>query len=242
MGYKGRDVEIIDTGSGISLVIACDSCGSVGSKELDLIKAPPEIVGRLTARTVLMELVSVGATPVVMTVSICAEPFPTGEKILMGIKDELQVSGLSDLKLVVSSEKNFETRQTGIGIGATGICQPGALKIARSKAADNIFCLGAPRVGDEVIRSGCMDRIHSGTLNQLRPHPLIKDILPVGSKGIRVEAELLASQSGTIFNAAEDCRLDLGKSAGPSTCVLFSSSESLEEFNHLEIYHVGQLI
>jgi hypothetical protein len=242
MGYRGRDVEVIDTGSGISLVIACDSCGSVGSKELDLIKASPEIVGRLTARTVLMELVSVGASPVAMTVSICAEPTPTGDKILIGIKRELQASGLSGVKLVVSSEKNFETRQTGLGIGATGTCKTGDLKIAQSAVADKIFCLGVPRLGDELITSGCMDIINSGTLSQLRPHPLIHDILPVGSRGIRAEAELLANMSDTIFNAVEGCTLDLEKSAGPSTCVLFSSSQSIEELNHLEIYQVGQLI
>ena len=241
MGFRGRDVEVIDTGSGISLVIACDSCGSVGSKELDLIKAPPAIVGRLTARTVLMELVSVGALPAAMTVSICAEPNPTGDEILIGIKRELQVSGLSGVKLVVSSEKNFETRQTGLGIGATGICKAGDLKIAQSGAADKVFCLGVPRLGDEIITSGCMDIINSGTLSQLRPHPLIHDILPVGSRGIRAEAELLANMSNTIFEAVESCKLDLEKSAGPSTCVLFSSSQSIEEFNHLEIYQIGQL-
>ena len=241
MGYRGRDVEVIDIGSGNTLVIACDSCGSVGSKELDLIKASPAIVGRLTARTVLMELVSVGALPVAMTVSICAEPNPTGDGILIGIKRELQVSGLSGVKLVVSSEKNFPTRQTGLGIGATGICKAAALKVAQSAAGDKIFCLGVPRLGNEVITSGCMDILNSGTLNQLRPHPLIHDILPVGSRGIRAEAELLANQSGTTFNAVDGCRLDLEKSAGPSTCVLFSSSQAIEDFNHLEIYQVGQL-
>lgn len=241
MGYRGRDVEVIDIGLGNSLVIACDSCGSVGSKELDLIKAPPAIVGRLTARTVLMELVSVGALPVAMTVSICAEPNPTGDEMLLGIKRELQVSGLLGVKLVVSSEKNFETRQTGLGIGATGTCKTGDLKVAQSGAADKVFCLGVPRLGDEVITTGCMDIINSGTLSQLRPHPLIHDILPVGSRGIRAEAELLANQSDTIFNTVEGCRLDLEKSAGPSTCVLFSSSQFIEDFNHLEIYQVGQL-
>lgn len=242
MGYRGRDVEVIDIGSGISLVIACDSCGSVGSKELDLVHAPPEIVGRLTARTVLMELVAVGASPVAMTVSICAEPSPTGDEILRGIKKELQMSGHPDVKLAVSTEKNFETRQTGLGIGATGTCKASNLKIAQSEAADKIFCLGVPRLGGEVIISGCMDIIHSGTVAQLRPHPLIHDILPVGSRGIRAEAELLARQSGTIFDAAQGCKLDLEKSAGPSTCVLFSSRESIEDLNHFEIYPVGQLI
>lgn len=241
MGYRGRDVEVIDTGAGIFLVIACDSCGSVGSKELDLVKAAPAIVGRLTARTVLMEIISVGAIPVAMTVSICAEPNPTGSGILTGIKKELQVSGLSDVKLVISSEKNFETRQTGLGIGATGTCRAGDLKIAQSRAADKIFCLGIPRLGNEVITSGCMDTIHSGTLNELRAHPLIHDILPVGSRGIRAEAELLARQSGALFNKVEGCGLDLEKSAGPSTCVLYSSSHTIEDFNHLEIYQVGQL-
>lgn len=241
MGYKGRDVEVIDIESGMSLVIACDSCGSVGNKELDIINVPQDLVGRLTARTVLMELVSVGALPVAMTVSICAEPTPTGDEILIGIKKELQLSGFSDVKLAVSTEKNFETRQTGLGIGATGICQAGELKVSQSKVYDKVFCLGVPRVGDEVISSGCMDMINSGTLNQLRVHPQINDILPVGSRGIQAEAELLAKQSHTIFNTIEGCDLDLEKSAGPSTCVLFTSSQNIEEFKNLEIYQVGQL-
>lgn len=228
--------------SGISLVIACDSCGSVGSKELDIVEVPPAIVGRLTARTVLMELAAVGAVPVAMTVSVCAEPSPTGEEIVLGIKEELLVSGYADVRLAVSTEKNFATRQTGLGIGATGTCKAGELKIARSQPADNIFCLGVPRVGAEVVDSGCMDVLHSGVLAQLRAHPLVHDILPVGSRGIRAEAELLAQHSATVFDAVDGCSLDLEKSAGPSTCVLISCPEYIEDFHQFEMCHVGQLI
>ncbi len=241
MWYKRRDVEVIDSVADISIVIACDSCGSVGSKELDTINVPPEIVGQLTARTVLMELVSVGALPVGMTVSICAEPTPTGEQILVGIKKELQLSELKDVKLAVSTEKNFETRQTGLGIGATGTCKESNLKISQSNINDKVFCLGVPLVGNEVINSDCMDIINSGTLSQLRQHHLINDIIPVGSRGIKAEAELLAKQSNTIFNTIEGCRLDLEKSAGPSSCVLFTSHKPIELFNHLEIQQIGQL-
>jgi len=236
MGYGGRDIEVVETGANVLLVIACDSCGSVGSKELDSIPATPEIVGRLTARTVLMELVSVGALPVALTVAICAEPQPTGDAILCGVREELRISGLSTVKLAVSTEKNFPTRQTGLGIGATGTCSTDGLKVSQSQPTDKVFCLGLPMVGAEVIESGCMDNIHSGTLLQLRNHPLIHDILPVGSRGILAEAELLAKQSSTTFTALNGCTLDLEKSAGPSTCVLFTSQENIEDLKELEPY------
>lgn len=234
MGYGGRDVEVVDTGAGVSLVIACDSCGSVGSKELDSITAAPEIVGRLTTRTVLMEIVSVGALPVALTVAISAEPHPTGDAILRGVREELRKSGLSGVKLAVSTEKNFTTRQTGLGIGATGTCNTEELKVSQSQPTDKVFCLGMPKVGDELIGSESIDSIHSGTLLQLRRHPGIHDILPVGSRGIRVEAELLAQQSSTTFIPSSGCTLDLEKSAGPSTCVLFTSQEDLKAFEDLK--------
>ncbi|WP_300463587.1 hypothetical protein [Desulfobacula sp.] len=35
MGYKGRDVEVCLLENDLCLIVACDSCGAVGEKDLD---------------------------------------------------------------------------------------------------------------------------------------------------------------------------------------------------------------
>ena len=50
METKNRDVEVISLGGDQCMVVACDSCGAVGFKDLDVIQMPPSVVGRYTAR------------------------------------------------------------------------------------------------------------------------------------------------------------------------------------------------
>ena len=63
MGYKGRDVEVVQIDSNYSIVTACDSCGGIGLKQNDVVKCSPNIVGRFTTRVALMEVLSVNAIP-----------------------------------------------------------------------------------------------------------------------------------------------------------------------------------
>ena len=114
MGYKGRDVEVVDISDGKCLVVACDSCGGIGSKQLDEVKVDPYVSGRHTTRVALMEVMSVGASPKNISVAISNEPVPTGESIIKGVKDELKWR-LSNLSMAISTERIY-LRQTGIGI------------------------------------------------------------------------------------------------------------------------------
>lgn len=59
-------------------MVSCDSCGGIGEKELDILKVPHRLVGQLTARVALMEIICTGADPKIMTVAISAESEPTG--------------------------------------------------------------------------------------------------------------------------------------------------------------------
>ncbi len=244
MGYKGRDVEVSVLDNDFCLVAACDSCGAIGDKKLDQLNAPPSLVGRLTARVVLLEVLCTGALPKIMTVAICAEPDPTGEKILEGVHSELAAFGFADLPLAISTEKNFETRQTGLGIGLTGICRTKDLKIATSQPGDRVYCLGLPKVGKEVLGTKDMDSIDAGTMDLLLKQPDIHDILPVGSRGIRAEATQLAKSTNAVFKADPNPLTDLDKSAGPSTCVIFTSPAEQDNirFGNLPLSQVGIFI
>ncbi|MCG8616905.1 MAG: hypothetical protein MI802_11860 [Desulfobacterales bacterium] len=226
MGYIGRDVEIVELDGSLCLVGACDSCGAVGSKDRDIINVPAALVGQLTARVVLMEVVAVGGRPVMMTVGICAEREPTGREIIKGIEQELAAAGLTGLSLAVSTEKNFTPSQTGLGIGVTGTCRKSDLRIGGSMAGDQVFVLGLPRVGDEVADASDTDLPAVPHLQALLTSPGIRDVVPVGSRGILAEIRDLARHSQTAFSPVPDPVPDMLKSAGPSTCVVFTAEAS----------------
>lgn len=227
MGYKSRDVEVCMLEQGLCLVAACDSCGAIGDKPLDQLKVPARIVGQLTARLVLMEVLCTGALPCIMTVGISSEPTPTGKNIMEGVQKELEQSGFKDLPIAMSTEKNFTPSQTGLGIGLTGICQLEDLRIGGSIPLDQVYCIGMPKVGQEVVDAGDHDIINTRHIRNLLIQDGIRDIVPIGSRGIRAEAHQLADQVRTRFIPESNTSLDLDKSAGPSTCAIFTCDPDL---------------
>lgn len=226
MSYMGRDVEVVPLEGGKLMVAACDSCGAVGSKELDVVKVPPYIVGRFTARVALLEVLAAGARPVLLTVASASDPYPTTEGILLGVREELQALDLAETQLAITSEKNIPTRQTGLGITAVGVCAKKELRIALSGPGDDLYCLGIPKIGSEVAAHDDPEIVQGKHILALLASPEVHDIIPVGSRGILKEAESLALQAGCCFVQENSPPVSLEKSAGPSTCLIFSCAGS----------------
>lgn len=222
MSYMGRDVEVVSLDKKKHIVAACDSCGAVGSKELDVVKVSPYIVGRFTARVALLEVLAAGARPILLAVTSASDPHPTTDGIMEGVGDELKALNLTETRLAVSSEKNIPTGQTGLGITAIGVCEKESLRIATSKPGDELYCLGLPKVGSEVVAHDDPEIVQGKHILALLASPGVYDIIPVGSRGIRKEAESLASQIGCGFEPEISAAVDLDKSAGPSTCLIFT--------------------
>lgn len=240
MGYKNRDVEICLSG-GLSIVVACDSSGGVGLKGHDEVRVPNGLVGRMAARVALFEIISVGALPVIMTAAITAEPVPTGTEIVDGIKELLQENGLSSIPVAVSTEKNFETCQTGIGVSVTGICKKSDLRIGGTKPGDSLYCLGSPLVGGELV-GNFEQRIPSyQDIRNVIQIPGVHDVIPVGSRGISVESATLLGSTGLELIFDNNLSLDLEKSAGPSTCVIVSceGDPGFENYLKCPVYKLG---
>ncbi|MCG8564858.1 MAG: hypothetical protein MI747_07225 [Desulfobacterales bacterium] len=248
MGYKGRDVEVNMLDAGICLVTACDSCGAIGDKPLDQLKVPPQLVGQLTARVALMEILCTGARPRVMTAAISSEPHPTGAAIVDGIRKELTLAGFPHINLAISTEKNFAPDQTGLGIGVTGTCSREALRIGTSRPGDRVYCLGLPRVGEAVANAKAEEIIGTAQIQELLAMEGLGEILPVGSRGIGAEAQSLAHGVGTRFQPDPPTKAspqpDFTQSAGPSTCAIFTSNRPLTRtaMAALPLVQVGTLI
>ncbi|HBV88760.1 MAG TPA: alpha-ribazole kinase [Desulfosporosinus sp.] len=228
MGYLGRDVEVVSINPEQYLVGSCDSCGAIGMKDLDAYKISGIITGRLTTRVTLMEVLSTGAAVKMMTVAISNEPHPTADRILEGVKEELDSAGLSELPMAISTEKNMITQQTGLGISVVGVVEKNQLRIGTAQPGDDIFCLGLPKVGPEITNPDDPEIVQINHIQSLLGISEVFDIIPVGSRGIRREAELLAAGVNTRLHIEPTCSLDLDKSAGPSSCLIFSVRSSFQ--------------
>lgn len=243
MGYHGRDIEVVFLNEAQYLVAACDSCGAIGMKELDKVKVHWSITGSFTARVALLEVLSIGAIPQMITVAISNEPKPAGEEILKGVREELKTMDLASVPMAISTEKNILTHQTGLGITVVGLCEKEKLRIGQSDPGDGVFCMGLPKVGQEVFSSDDPEIVQGNQVVKLLGYRAVHDIIPVGSQGIRGEAEALAATMGARFIQEPQCELNLDKSAGPSTCVVFTAPEDIQlsDFGVIPICKVGRL-
>jgi len=210
-----RDLTIVPLETQ-NIVIACDSCGAVGDKAGDILKLSPRYTGKFTARVALTEVLCSGATPVTITNGVACEMQPTGAEIILGIQEELQNARITDILLTGSTEENFVTNMTALAITVIGAAKDSELKFEAASPGDKLVLFGTPKVGAEVD-------LHNvgfySAIRQLLKLQGVKEIVPVGSKGVAYEAETLAKLSGATF-ALYETSIDYYKSAGPVTCIL----------------------
>ncbi|MCL4407513.1 MAG: alpha-ribazole kinase [Thermotogae bacterium] len=208
-----RDSNLMKFKDGF-LVHACDSAGGIGALKDDVLKVPVEIIARYTLRTALMEVISVGSKPL----SVSAE-FANDPEYVRGAIDEIRkMIERFSLSLVISTEKNFKTSQTGLGISVVGFVRNPI--IGNAHKGSDVFVAGYPFVGDEVLKYEDKILSFDDFLN-LRNNDDVGEMIPVGSSGIFEEAKLLARNSDLDLKIKDATWLH--KSAGPSTCVVFWS-------------------
>lgn len=224
---KVRDLTLITLHSDQTMVVACDSCGGIGSKAGDILKVPPVYVGSFTARVVIMEVMCSGAEIVTVTNAVCNEMEPTGREIIKGIQKELKAAGIDEIVLTGSTEENFSPPSTGVGVTAIGIADNKKLKINSTEEA-LIISVGIPKVGDEINLEGDREIIDYTTIKELLEKPWVYEIVPVGSKGIVYEAEQLAINNNLELILEDDIKVDIRKSAGPATCIIAAISKEYQ--------------
>ena len=221
--FTRRDLTMIPVAGDSHIVIACDSCGAVGIKDSDVLKLSPRVAAKFTARVVLTEILCSGAKPVSITNGVAGEMCPTGEETILGIRDELENAGITDITLTGSTEENFKTSMTAFAITAIGVAKEDDLKFELASPGDKFILLGSPRVGTEV------DLDSKGFYSQIRqllPLQGVRELVPVGSKGVAYEAQTLATLSELTFKPY-NTKIDYTKSAGPATCLLILCTDSL---------------
>ena len=210
-----RDVVITEINEDQRLIISCDSCGGIGEKDYDQLKVSPYFTGRYTARVTMMEVICVGGRLIAISNGVSNEMHPTGQKILDGIEDELSFANINDTIVTGSSEENMKTLCTGVGMTTIGIADTNSLLTEKPLLGDLGLVIGQPKVGTEVVLGADKDIISYSDIFKLINSGLVRQIVPIGSKGILYEACVIGD-----FILNETVKTDVVKSAGPSTCVL----------------------
>lgn len=226
-----RDLTILPFATDCTLVIACDSSAGIGEKSEDLVTIDPAVTAAFCLRVPLLELLCFGAKPICIIDLIGNELAPTGERMLAGIKGEMARAGIADLPINGSTEENIPTKTSSIGVTVLGEFK-GVLELPHISEECSLLQLGRPYVGDEVVKN--QNKIFSYDLvKALREEPGVLDMLPVGSKGIRFEAELMAH--GSDYQVVFETEGELDCSAGPATVVLLAVAKK-QAINLIEQY------
>jgi hypothetical protein len=217
---KIRDLTLINIDEKKIMIIACDSCGGVGLKENDVLKVSPFYVGAFTVRVAMMEVMCTGAEIVTVVDAVCNEMEHTGSEIIKGIKHELKKAEVEEVVLTGSTEENFSTYTTGLGVTVIGLTQNKNLKLKMLKGPAVVISIGIPQVGDEINLDTGEGIIDYNTVKYMIGLEGVYEIIPIGSKGILYEAETVAKNYNLTLYIKENENIDIHKSAGPATCVI----------------------
>ncbi len=219
-----RDLSVVELDQDYSLIVSCDSDGGIGGKKDDVVRVEPWIVGYFGARVPMMEILAVGGKPILLINTLAVEMEPSGKEIISGIRRLCREAGFPDLPLNGSTEENVPTRQTGIGVTILAFTVNDGFPPGSSQPGDVVAVAGVPKSGPTYdVRPNDPEILSLKALAALRHTSKVRDILPVGSRGIACESRELARSAGLKFHEAPN-DADLNRSAGPSTCVVFSAA------------------
>jgi selenophosphate synthetase-related protein len=219
-----RDLSVLTIAPGVLLVVACDSNGGIGPKPRDTVATSGYELGRLAARVPLEEILACGATPILLIDTLNVEREPTGAAIIAGVRDEMRDAEMEAANaLNGSTEDNVPTVATGVGIVVLGLAAEDRFRPGHAQAGDAVLCIGVPK-------SAPRHRVVSDDPEILRPSAVralaaldaVRDILPVGSRGVLAEAHDLAASAGLTFVPDADAPIDLTASGGPGTCCVLA--------------------
>lgn len=219
-----RDITVIDFDETRYLGIACDSCGGIGLKEHDMVKASPQLVAYQTGKVVLAELMSMGFTPMIMADGLAVEMNDTGKQLIEGFNEVLSKLKTTKVHLTGSTEENIKTVQTSMGVTCIGMCEKNKLKYKKTEKGDICLLIGLPLVGNDVVNNP--DKILDiDNFEQLYICDYIKEMLPVGSRGTSAELKDLCDYNNLNIKLEHNINVDLNHSGGPSCSCIITTDE-----------------
>lgn len=231
---RHRDIQLIEKDSKTYLAIACDVSASIGPKVNDLIQVSGETAGYYATTVPIIELIAIGAKPISVTDTLGVEMQGVGAAVIAGVHKAMLEGEINPLCLTGSTEDNIPTTTTTVGITVIAELNKDLLETYTPKVGEQVYVIGLPKMGtkflDEEIRAKKGEVMTIETAMQVRYQGSIGHMLPVGSKGIGHELELLLELYQLDLKWAGDVPIDLEASAGPASCMIVTCKDEGAQF------------
>lgn len=229
------DVATVPLTDKLELVIASDNSATIGNKEHDIIQVDDEVTGYYTCRVAYMDLIRAGASPDV----IVLQNF-TGNSAWKayqkGVHQLLAEANRPSLPITGSTETNFTTLQSGLGLTIVGTRNKPSSNRIKWRGTEQFAVIGKPLVGNQAIEQP--EHIAPVSLyEQLAQMDEIIDLVPVGSTGIEAEWRQLTGHNYTITSD-----VNVKQSGGPATCFIIAYEQTydhkIKELTHTYFHRI----
>ena len=221
---RERDLVYVRLSDSGVLVIAADSHGGLGPKAADTVAVSGSVLGRFAARVPLLEVIAVGANPIVLVDNLSVEREPTGAEILEGIRTEAATAGLPPGAITGSTEDNVPTVATGVGVTVIARAGLDELRVGRARPGDVVVLVGWPKSAPaDVFGPDDPDVLSIGALRAAMDVPGVHEALPIGSSGVAAELATLARSAGARVDHTPNWPVAENQSGGPSTAALVAA-------------------
>lgn len=218
---KIRDLTRISRPGAKDLLLAFDVIGGIGPLRADAVCATPEDVGYFGARVVVMELLSLGAVPILLADLLTLSWGEGGERVVTGVRALLAEAGFPNVPVTGSTEENVPAAATGAGFVGVGEVEPQRIRHGRARAGDRLYLWGMPKSAPKVeVQRSDPDIAHVAALGKLMEDNLVHEALPLGSGGLETEFAALRRR---MLRPALDRQVQreiIQMSGGPATAVL----------------------
>lgn len=242
---KIRDCTLIYRDTEEAIVIACDSIGAIGDKEMDVVKVTPELTAYETVKVALGELLALGAAPIAVSDGLAVETYPTGKRMIDGVRKAISELPDYEIALTGSCEDNMHTVQTGAGITVIGIIQEAQVKYRITKPGDRAVLFGTPLYGDDFSKKLHL-ALQLPDFTAIRKVPGLLEMVPVGSKGIAYEVLKIAEDNGLGFEWENSLPFDVRQSGGPASCCVATLPEAgiaqLKKYTEKQATELGSFV
>ncbi|WP_252501908.1 hypothetical protein [Sporosarcina sp. Marseille-Q4943] len=194
---------------GDGFVVTTDNSGGIGEKLRDVVAAPDRVTAYFAARVALLEQWAAHADPV----SVLIHNFSGEESwasYVAGVKEVFRESNLERPKIMGSTETNMELLQSAVAVTMIGKQRP-----VEEIGDLEWYVYGTPLIGNEVL-DRCNEIASLRLIKEAIGNDIVKQLWPVGSKGILAEYRRLMGDSKIEI----ETDVDIHSTAGPSTSVL----------------------
>lgn len=231
-----RDLSIVSLDEEKYLVIATDSCGSIGEKENDAVTLDIAVVVENTARVAILEVLSVNATIVNVVDSLTFERKYYGDKVIDRMLLLLDELGIDKTSLNGTTEDIWPTKESGVVVTVVGVVTKDKIRMNKLRGNESIYLFGEPLTGKDVMNSDKIAKL--SVAKKVSQDISVTEMLPIGSRGVAEEVKELAGQYNYKCYLFDDPMLDLP--GGPATCfVAFSNNNLMEIYDNCKL--IGKL-